>query len=106
MPKVNFILPNDDIVEVESAAGASVMEIGKQAGIEEMIGECGGGLNCATCHVHVRDDWWDRIPPATEDELDLLEASHEPGPTSRLSCQIIMTDQLDGLAVRMPASQT
>lgn len=106
MPLVKFILPGNEVSEVDGTVGESVMEMGKRAGIEQMIGECGGSLSCATCHVYVEKEWWDRLPPVSYDEADLLEVSHEPGPTSRLSCQIFMTEELDGLTVTMPLSQS
>lgn len=105
MPKVKFILFDGSVTEVESAAGLSVMEASKQAAIEEIVAECGGGLSCATCHIYVREAWWDRIPGASADEQDLLEATNEPRPNSRLSCQVILTDELDGLEIDVPASQ-
>ena len=75
-------------------------------GLEGMVGECGGGLACATCHCYVEEDWADRLPAPAQTELDMLECTaSERRPSSRLSCQIIASDALDGLVVHLPAAQ-
>lgn len=84
---------------VEAAAGASVMEIIRDAGIDELLALCGGVCSCATCHVHVDPQFADKVPSITEDESDLLDSSSHRDPRSRLSCQIRMTEGLSGLRV-------
>ena len=70
-----------------------------------IVAECGGACSCATCHVHVDPDWYDRLPPPQDMEKDMLEFAIDPDETSRLSCQISITEELDGLVVRTPESQ-
>ncbi len=75
-------------------------------GLDGMVGECGGGLACATCHCYVEEDWADRLPAPAQTELDMLECTaSERRPSSRLGCQIIASDALDGLVVHLPAAQ-
>jgi 2Fe-2S ferredoxin len=84
---------------VTGEAGLSVMEVIRDNGFDELLALCGGSCSCATCHVHVDADWIARVGPAHEDETDLLDSSDHREPTSRLSCQIPFTDDLDGLKV-------
>ena len=77
--------------------GLSLMETIRDAGIDELLALCGGCLSCATCHVHVDPAFADRLPPMSEDENDLLDSSDHRSETSRLSCQIVLSDELDGL---------
>ena len=86
---------------VEGEAGLSVMEVIRDNGFDELLALCGGCLSCATCHVHVDAAWLPKLPPMSEDEDDLLESTDGRDATSRLSCQIPFTDELDGLAVRI-----
>lgn len=105
MPKIKFVLPNGDVQEEDADAGQTVMEIAKMGGIEEIFAECGGSLSCATCHVFVGDAWIDQLPPVEEAEQDLLEGVPELRAGSRLSCQIFMTDTLDGIVIEVPEAQ-
>jgi 2Fe-2S ferredoxin len=84
---------------VTGEAGLSVMEVIRDNGFDELLALCGGSCSCATCHVHVDEDWMDRVGPPHEDEADLLDSSDHRQPNSRLSCQIPFEDSLDGLAV-------
>lgn len=84
---------------VEGQAGLSVMEIIRDAGFDELLALCGGCCSCATCHIHVDAGWADKLPAMSEDENDLLDSSDHRNATSRLSCQIQLTDDLDGLKV-------
>ena len=84
---------------VEGASGLSVMEILRDAGFDELLALCGGCCSCATCHIHVDDQWRERLPPMSPDEDDLLEGSIDRDDASRLSCQIRFSEMLDGLAV-------
>lgn len=84
---------------VEAKAGLTVMEIIRDAGFDEMLALCGGACSCATCHVHVDPAYVDKLPPVSEDENDLLDSSDKRDETSRLSCQLKMSDDLDGMRV-------
>jgi 2Fe-2S ferredoxin len=88
---------------VTYTAGESLMRAGVRAGIGGIEAVCGGVLSCATCHVHVAQDWMDRLPPPSDDELAMLEFVEAPRTRcSRLSCQIELTGALDGLTVTVP----
>ncbi|MBB4155554.1 2Fe-2S ferredoxin [Sphingomonas jinjuensis] len=82
---------------ITPGGAGSLMEAIRGAGIDELMAICGGCCSCATCHVYVDAAWWDRLPPMSEDENDLLDSSMHRTDTSRLSCQIALTDDLDGL---------
>ena len=105
MPSVKYIRHDGGIHEVEVSSGTSVMQGAIDNLLDGIVGECGGSCSCATCHVYVGDAWADRLPEADEMEKDMLECVLEPQKNSRLSCQIIVTDELDGLEVTMPESQ-
>jgi ferredoxin, 2Fe-2S len=82
------------------------MQAAIKANIDGIAADCGGSLTCATCHVYVDAAWQDKLPPASRDELAMLEmTAAERKPTSRLSCQIIMTPELDGLTIELPPAQ-
>jgi len=105
MPKIKFVHDNGDVKELEAPNGLSVMEIAHQNGIYEIEGACGGSLSCATCHVVVDKNFYDtleKVIPKKEDEDDMLDLAFGLTKTSRLSCQIIMQDEFDGLTVRIP----
>ena len=106
MPKIAYIHPNGTRQELEVPVGTSVMQAAVNRGIEEILGECGGNAMCATCHVYVEPDHLDRLPPIGDDEDALLDgAAADRLPNSRLSCQIRVTPELDGLVVRLPDRQ-
>jgi ferredoxin, 2Fe-2S len=105
MPQVTFKLSSGVEKVVTASSGTSLMEAAKSAGLAEIIAECGGSLSCATCHVYVDSTWLERVPPARPEENDMLEVVPEPRPGSRLSCQILLSDALDGLLVEVPESQ-
>ena len=86
---------------VETKEDVTVMEALRDAGIDKILALCGGCCSCATCHVHVDPAYVDRLPPMSEDENDLLDASTDRSETSRLSCQITYTADLDGMGVRI-----
>lgn len=88
---------------VNGQAGLSVMEVIRDNGFDELLALCGGCCSCATCHVHVDPDFAAKLPPMSEDENDLLDSSGDRDETSRLSCQIAFTDDLDGLRVKIAA---
>ena len=103
MPKLVVVNRAGEEKAVEAGAGLSVMEAIRDNGIDELLALCGGCCSCATCHVHVDADWADRIPAMSEDENDLLDSSDHRAATSRLACQIQITDALDGLKVTIAA---
>lgn len=106
MPVVTITTPEGDVRVIDAPVGTPVMKAAVSAMVPGIIGECGGDLSCATCHVYVDPAWIDKLPARTADEEDMLDAtSEEPTECSRLSCQIIMTDDLDRLAVTAPATQ-
>lgn len=100
---MTFITPNDKRVEVDAPLGLSVLEIAHRNKID-LEGACEGSLACSTCHVIVEPDWYDLLNIATEDEEDMLDLAFGLTHTSRLGCQIIMTEELDGLVVRLPSA--
>ena len=84
---------------VEATSGRSLMQNLRDGGIHEILALCGGNCSCATCHVHIAEGWLAKLPPMSGDEDDLLDSSYDRQPNSRLSCQIPVTDALDGIAV-------
>ncbi|MFM6931266.1 MAG: 2Fe-2S iron-sulfur cluster-binding protein [Novosphingobium sp.] len=107
MPNVTYIESNGASHVIDVATGENVMRGALYNNVDGIVGECGGGLSCATCHCYVDDAWADKAgTPTSQDEVDLLEGvSAERKPTSRLSCQIVMDASLDGLVVHLPESQ-
>jgi 2Fe-2S ferredoxin len=106
MPTIHYILRDGSTRDVEAKAGSSVMENAIRHNVRGIDAECGGCCSCATCHVYVDEAFFDRLPPPDDLESGLLEVvAAERRPTSRLSCQIAMSAELDGLTVRLPATQ-
>jgi 2Fe-2S ferredoxin len=103
MPKMIFIERNGVPREVEAPLGLSVLEVAHKHGID-IEGACEGSLACSTCHVIVDPAWFGRLGRPTEDEEDMLDLSFGLEKTSRLGCQIVMTDALDGLTVKLPSA--
>jgi ferredoxin, 2Fe-2S len=99
MPKLLVVTRDGQERTVEGDVGLSVMEVIRENGFDELLALCGGCCSCATCHVHVDEEWQDRLPKMSEDENDLLESSDHRSGNSRLSCQISFTAALDGLKV-------
>ena len=99
MPKLTVVTREGETREIDGDTGLSVMEVIRDAGIDELLALCGGCCSCATCHVHVDPAFQDRLPPMSEDEDDLLSISDDRDETSRLSCQVPFSDDLDGLRV-------
>jgi 2Fe-2S ferredoxin len=99
MPKLVVVNRAGEEKAVEASAGLSVMEAIRDSGFDELLALCGGCCSCATCHIHVDADWAAKLPAMSEDENDLLDSSDYRGENSRLSCQIQLTDALDGLKV-------
>ena len=103
MPKIIFIERDGARREVDAPVGMSVLEIARRHDID-IEGACEGSLACSTCHVIVDPQWYELLTEASEDEEDMLDLAFGLTATSRLGCQIIMTEELDGLTVRLPAS--
>ncbi|MDX1710343.1 MAG: ferredoxin family 2Fe-2S iron-sulfur cluster binding protein [Rhodovibrionaceae bacterium] len=101
MPKMVFIEKDGNHKEVDAPVGLSVMEIAHKHGVD-IEGACEGSLACSTCHVIVDDSWFQKLDEPSEDEEDMLDLAFGLEETSRLGCQIIMSDELDGLVVRLP----
>lgn len=106
MPKVIFVAPNGSRRTIDAAIGDSVMSTAVMNGVSGIIGECGGNLSCATCHVYVGEDFWGLVGPPKDLEDDMLDLGvSDRRATSRLSCQIKLTEALDGLTVSLPEEQ-
>ena len=106
MAKITYIEHNGTNHTVDVQNGLTVMEGAVQNNIPGIDADCGGSMACATCHVYVKEDWFDKINKKNEGEDDMLDQAFEPKKNSRLSCQIIVSDDLDGLVVDMPGKQT
>jgi 2Fe-2S ferredoxin len=102
MPKMTFIERDGTRREVEAALGLSVLEIAHRHGVD-IEGACEGSLACSTCHVIVDSAWFSKLVEPTEDEEDMLDLAFDLQETSRLGCQLIMTEALDGLVVKLPS---
>lgn len=105
MPKVTYIQPDGSASEVNALAGDSVMETAIDNDIDGIIAECGGACSCATCHVYVDEAWTGKLPEPDALEDGMLDCVLDRQANSRLSCQIRLSDELDGLTVRIPDSQ-
>ena len=101
MVKVTFITERGERVEAQATPGARLLEVGQAAGMA-LEGTCEGQMACSTCHVIVAPDWFGKLPAASDDEEDMLDLAAGIARTSRLSCQIVLSDALDGLEVRIP----
>ena len=101
MPKLIVTTRSGETREVEAVSGLTVMEAIRDNGFDELLALCGGCCSCATCHVHVEDEFLGQLPAMSADEDDLLDSSDDRAANSRLSCQIPLTDALDGLRVRI-----
>ena len=106
MPKVTFINPDESRIELDVPVGTSLMRAATAHGIEGIVGDCGGGLTCATCHVLVEETFLPDTPPITPNEEQMLDfTAMGRQPNSRLSCQLVMSEALDGLVVRIADPQ-
>lgn len=103
MPQMTFVYPDGKELTVDAPNGISVMEIAHKNGVP-LEGACEGSLACSTCHVVVDEAWFDKLDEATENEEDMLDLAFGLTHTSRLGCQIIMSNELDGLRVKLPAA--
>ena len=106
MPKITYKTNDNKTHTIEVENGLTVMEGAIQNDIPGIDADCGGGMSCATCHVYINDDeWFKKLPEKEMGEDDMLDQAFEPKSNSRLSCQIIVSDELDGLTVHMPEKQ-
>ena len=106
MPTIHFILPDGREQSLDAPPGSTAMQAATGAGLSGIVAECGGSAMCATCHVYVDEAWQDRLPAPLSNELEMLECTAaERLPGSRLSCQIRIDAALDGLVLRLPATQ-
>ncbi len=105
MAKITYITSENETHTIDVDNGLTVMEGAVQNNIPGIDADCGGGMACATCHVYVTEDWFDRLPKKEDGEEDMLDMAYEPKKNSRLSCQIIVSDKLDGLKVNIPSKQ-
>ena len=105
MPKITYIENNGKSHSVDVAEGLTVMEGAVQNNIPGIDADCGGGMACATCHVYVKDEWFDRINKKSEGEDEMIDQAYEPKKSSRLSCQIQVSPEIDGLEVHLPEKQ-
>ena len=100
--KVTFIDPHGKVIEADAEAGDNLLRVGQGAGLP-LEGTCEGQMACSTCHVVIAAEWFDKLPDAAEEEEDMLDFAAGARRTSRLSCQIDLTEELDGLTVSIPA---
>ena len=105
MAKITYNTNDSKTHTIDVQNGLTVMEGAVQNDIPGIDADCGGGMACATCHVYVKEDWWDKLPNKEDGEEDMLDMAYEPNKFSRLSCQIIVSDELDGLEVSIPSKQ-
>tara|TARA_Y100000768_G_C23432302_1_gene431049 strand:- start:172 stop:492 length:321 start_codon:yes stop_codon:yes gene_type:complete len=106
MAKIIFVTHENQEYTVDVQNGLTVMEGAVQNDIPGIDADCGGGMACATCHVYVSEEWFDKLPTKEDGEEDMLDMAYEPKKNSRLSCQITISDDLDGLTVNIPSKQT
>ena len=105
MPKITYIEHNGKTHVQEVPNGLSVMEGAVQNNIPGIDADCGGSCACATCHIYVDEKWFNKLPNKENAEEDMLDMAFEPKKFSRLSCQLVVSDALDGLVVKMPSKQ-
>ncbi|WP_372748416.1 2Fe-2S iron-sulfur cluster-binding protein [Litorivivens sp.] len=105
MPLLIFRDANGNQFDVEAEIGDTVMQAAMNAGIDGILAECGGMCSCATCHVYIEDARFNEVPQASPTEREMLDAASEPQETSRLSCQITVTAEMEGMVFTTPASQ-
>ena len=106
MPRITYITSDAQLHTIEVKNGLTVMEGAIQNNIPGIDADCGGGMACATCHVYVNEEWVDKLPKKEDGEEDMLDMAFETKKNSRLSCQLIVSDQLDGLVVNIPTKQS
>ena len=106
MPKITYIEHKGKTHTIDVSNGLTVMEGAVQNDISGIDADCGGSMACATCHVYVKEEWFDKLPKKEDGEEDMIDMAYEPNKFSRLSCQLIVSDELEGLVVNLPEKQT
>ena len=106
MPKITYIEHSGKKHTIDVANGLSIMEGAVQNNIPGIDADCGGAMACATCHVYVKEEWFNNLPQKEQGEEDMLDMAFEPKKNSRLSCQILVSQELDGIIVDLPKKQT
>ena len=105
MAKITYIEHSGKLHTIQVQNGLTVMEGAVQNDIPGIDADCGGGMACATCHVYVKEDWLNKLPKKEDGEEDMLDMAFEPRTNSRLSCQLMVSEQIDGLIVNLPEKQ-
>ena len=105
MTKIIYIEHNGTSHQIDVANGLTVMEGAVQNNIPGIDADCGGSMACATCHVYVKEDWFNKLPIKENGEEDMIDMAYEPNKFSRLSCHITVSDEIDGLVVQLPKKQ-
>lgn len=106
MPRIVFIGTSGPQTVVDAAVGETIMDAARKGGVDGIVGDCGGYLNCATCHGYVEAAWMDLTPPLGDAESQMLDCAFDRRANSRLLCQIAMSDALDGVVIHVPERQT
>ena len=106
MPKVKYIEHNGKSHTIDVPNGLSVMEGAIQNNVPGIDADCGGSMACATCHVYVKEEWFAKLPKKEDGEEDMIDMAYEPNKFSRLSCQLIVSEKLEGLVVKLPEKQS
>ena len=105
MPKITYIEHGGKQHKIEVSNGLTVMEGAVQNDIPGIDADCGGSMACATCHVYVKEEWFNKLTKKESGEEDMIDMAHKPNKFSRLSCQLTVSDELDGLVVQLPEKQ-
>ena len=105
MTKIIYNTHDNKVHTIDVQNGLTVMEGAVQNDIPGIDADCGGGMACATCHVYIQEEWWGKLNKKEDGEEDMLDMAHEPNKFSRLSCQVIVSNELDGLVVSIPSKQ-
>ncbi|MEQ9661440.1 MAG: 2Fe-2S iron-sulfur cluster-binding protein [Parasphingopyxis sp.] len=105
MVEICFVEADGNEIVADAAIGDTLMQTAKNAGVAGVLAECGGSMVCGTCHVFLKADWYERLAPPGEIEEVLIEGAPHPQPTSRLSCQIQITAEMEGMEVAIPETQ-
>jgi len=105
MAKITYIEHSGKSHTIEVQNGLTVMEAAVQNNIPGIDADCGGSMACATCHVYVKEEWFNKLPKKEDGEEDMLDMAYEPRKFSRLSCQLIVSDELEGLVINLPVKQ-
>ena len=103
--ELTFIEHNGEVHNVRAAPGTNLMQAALDNNVPGIDADCGGGMACATCHVYVKEEWFNKLPQKEEGEEDMLDLAFEPKKNSRLSCQIVVSNEIDGLVVDIPEKQ-